>query len=883
MERNLQLNLRSTSLKFVLLVLLGMVSMQGSAQTVIENGKLRFGNGSQNSVNATGNLQQPFYYSVQHSSWRRLTFSNISLNETIAFGGDGTDDWNTQGTRISDCALTNQIVNTSGFEYITGTSGAGSGQIISTGTLSADGRVLEVENTYTIASSCFITIKTKITNIGSVSAPNLRYWIGTRDDYVGGIDEPLKERGNLEGGNFALIANATDQAKAIRIKTAQEGVLFFSTSDRTQTIINNCCSWDNVLYQNPSSAPISVTNDGSYGIYVRMNDLAPEESDEFIWYYAAANLTDLDALISQVAVAAGGLGNVTCNSAVYEAQSNVQGTGYLMTVPDGAVAPDAEQIKAGVAYGGVTPISALSQAMTTDSTYVFSISGLLPNTTYKTYFVLEDTNAVFMNVTNADITTAGNPEITFTVTDANCINSSDGVLTASATNGTAPFVFHWTDGPADATYSNLNAGDYEVLATDANNCQATATTTITVLDTIKPDFFLESIELELNDEGVSFLSQNMVLPYASDNCAIAEVEIQTQSYSCESLQEGTSTQILVTDIYGNSAQKTLLVNVVDRSYPEIEVMDIEIELNHDGMAVLTSEMLDMRERDNCGIVSHTLSKTQFSCEDLGSSIIVMTVSDFSGNASSTSFSVSVVDKMAPQIIQPEPIQMCEGILESVSIIVSDNCSAQLEQIDGPVPGYFLTQGEYALTYLATDASGNEASVSVELLVFANPLVNLGDDIEATEGTMVTLTAGDDAGATYLWSTGETDNEIMVEVTESTTISVQVYSETGCMDEDKIFIELLNPLGVDDIEKGGIQVYPNPTADYLNIVPTGADNLEGVAIRIFNMNGKMVYAQGSGSFIKGQPSVLDLSNLSKGVYVLSLQSDYINATQRIVKQ
>ncbi len=398
MDRNLQHNLPSTSLRFILFILIGMAFIEGSAQTVIENGKLRFGNGNENSVNATGNLQQPFYYSNQHNSWRRLTFSNISLNETIAFGGNGESEWNTQGTRLSDHPLTNQIVNTSGFEYNVGSSGSGNGQIISTGTLSAEGRILEIENTYTIENSFFITIKTKITNLGSADVQNLRYWIGTRDDYVGGIDEPIKERGNIAGGNFALISNEFDQAKAIRIRTAEEGVLFFSASNRANTVVNNCCSWDNVLYQNPSSAPISVISDGSYGMFLRLNDLAPAESDEFIWYYGAASLSDLDSIINEISEAAGTLANVACNSAVYNAQSTIEGTGYLMTVPDGSVSPTAAQIKSGAPYDGVTPLSAISQAMDADVEYEFNISNLTSATTYQTYFVLEDTNSIFIDV-----------------------------------------------------------------------------------------------------------------------------------------------------------------------------------------------------------------------------------------------------------------------------------------------------------------------------------------------------------------------------------------------------------------------------------------------------------------------------------------------------
>jgi hypothetical protein len=39
---------------------------------VMNNGYLRFGNGTESSINNTGNLEQPWYYD---GGWRKLTYS----------------------------------------------------------------------------------------------------------------------------------------------------------------------------------------------------------------------------------------------------------------------------------------------------------------------------------------------------------------------------------------------------------------------------------------------------------------------------------------------------------------------------------------------------------------------------------------------------------------------------------------------------------------------------------------------------------------------------------------------------------------------------------------------------------------------------------------
>lgn len=92
---------------------------------VINNGRMRFGNGTQFSINAAGNVEQPFYYSTDFSGWRKLTYSesalvNYPLDSRIGVGGDGTNNWNTNGVRINNPTMTNQVFDTSSFSVVGG-------------------------------------------------------------------------------------------------------------------------------------------------------------------------------------------------------------------------------------------------------------------------------------------------------------------------------------------------------------------------------------------------------------------------------------------------------------------------------------------------------------------------------------------------------------------------------------------------------------------------------------------------------------------------------------------------------------------------------------------------------------------------------------------
>ena len=695
----------------LMLTFFSAAAVDSLAQAVINNGKMRFGNGSEASINGTGNLQQPFYYSTDLNAWRKLTYSSQPLSQSIGFNGDGANAWNTNGMVVNNLTLTNQVIDDSDFIYDSGSTGPGHGTIVSTGIYMANGYTFSIENAYTIEQSSFITIRTVIENVGTQNLVNLRYWVGTGDDYVGGTDSPMKERGNLIDGSFEMISAPNEQAKALRIKTASEGVLFFSTSDRAYNIIGSSYGWGNVLAGNPSDSPITIQHDGSYGMYIRMNDLAPGQSDEFTWYYAAAKLSDLDGVVAEVAEAAGGLGNVTCNSAIYEAQSSVAGTGYLMVVPDGSTAPTASQLKAGGAYGGINPVYATSQSMAASVQYDLNIPGLSPSTNYQAYFVVETTAPEFTEVLSSNILTAGNPEISFTVINAECGYSGQGQLMAVVTNATAPVIAQWTGGPESAVYSGLDEGDYEVHITDANNCQATATGTVSVEDNLAPNANARDVTIYLDAFGSAALTAEMVDDASTDSCGIASLSISRTTFDCEEMSAPQNVVLTVTDAAGHSATAGAQVTILDTIRPVLDLRPTEIFLDASGQATLSAADVDNGSSDNCGIVSFSFSQTIFNCASLGSQLIDVTAADASGNQRTAQVEVTVSDNIAPQVETDNTVVYlgpdAEATVSAEQFILSemDNC----EIVSRTLSRYVLDcadQGVVALTLTVKDASDN---------------------------------------------------------------------------------------------------------------------------------------------------------------------------------
>lgn len=293
-------------------------SAGNTTNLVFANDNLRFGNGTQASLNSNGLLEQPWYFDntsvvngVQRNAWFKLTFSNYALNLEVAAGGVGTSDWNRNGSILGSQtnlagAITSKSFDVSKFKEGTGT-------IVSSINLGfGGGETLRIDNTYTLAAGAsFVKTVTNMTNTGAATASNLRLWVGTQDDYVATRDSQYKIKGNLTANGFEQIAAQTDQAKALKVTEFNNGtgaaILFYSISSGADTSFASCCSFTNATGINPRSSEIANANatDGSYALFIRLADLAVGQSGGMTWYYAAAPAAQLTAAVTAVAQSSG--------------------------------------------------------------------------------------------------------------------------------------------------------------------------------------------------------------------------------------------------------------------------------------------------------------------------------------------------------------------------------------------------------------------------------------------------------------------------------------------------------------------------------------------------------------------------------------------------
>lgn len=275
---------------------------------VFSNPYLRFGTGSENSVNSQGLFVQPWYFSDTARVWYKLTFNNYPLDTAIGTGS-GTSHWS--GTSVYDIyALPNEapVTDYSNFivNYTDSSKTVGYGQIVANRTLTIGSTSFIFQNIFSLGENDkFVKIVTRIINFSPNTLENLLIWTGTRDDFVGSTDVNSKTRGNLNTGSFVPITDVGQSSRAIMISNTNEGVLFYSETEGVKTSFALCCSFANAYNTNPNTLAVATTTptDGSYAAVLPFGNVYTGQQASITWYYAAGTISSLSAVAQSVAAA----------------------------------------------------------------------------------------------------------------------------------------------------------------------------------------------------------------------------------------------------------------------------------------------------------------------------------------------------------------------------------------------------------------------------------------------------------------------------------------------------------------------------------------------------------------------------------------------------
>lgn len=186
--------------------------------------------------------------------------------------------------------------------------------------------------------------------------------------------------------------------------------------------------------------------------------------------------------------------------------------------------------------------------------------------------------------------------------------------------------------------------------------------------------------------------------------------------------------------------------------------------------------------------------------------------------------------------------------------------------------YRKEAGVFTETLSTIDAC--DSTIETKLLVNPLPQVDLGKDTSITTNDELMLDAGS-GFASYMWSTGSTDQTILLQNLDPGKHSyfVQVMSWEGCSGSDTIFVTVNQSSAVElsNSELRSFKLYPNPTHEfvYLESIDYTGDELY---VSVSDIVGNLILEWKMGVVKPGDQISLDLSSLVEGNYILQVNRE-----------
>jgi gliding motility-associated-like protein len=248
-----------------------------------------------------------------------------------------------------------------------------------------------------------------------------------------------------------------------------------------------------------------------------------------------------------------------------------------------------------------------------------------------------------------------------------------------------------------------------------------ATATITVLDTLAPFMFANNLMLALDSFGFASIIEDDIDSASYDNCDIALRWLSRYTFSCADVGAPQVVTFYAQDVSGNLDSVSVVVTVIDTIAPKPIVQNIVLALDSFGQAIIDSNDVDAGSWDSCGIQLMWLEQDLYSCLDIGLNTRWFYAEDIHGNVDSASFTVEVIDTIAPQIevfdtfyVFLDSFGLASVTADSIDLGTWDSCGLSTISIDTSSFTCANHGDTLSVAFTAEDIHGN---VSVDISTF----------------------------------------------------------------------------------------------------------------------------------------------------------------------
>lgn len=374
------------------------------------------------------------------------------------------------------------------------------------------------------------------------------------------------------------------------------------------------------------------------------------------------------------------------------------------------------------------------------------------------------------------------------INNVTCNGMANGFATVGASGGTGFYNYMWNTTPATftQTISSLNSGNYTATVSDANNCTATSSITITEPAPLS----IASAGFPVTCNGYNN-GQAIIIPAGgTPTYAYQWLPSGGTTASATGLSPGTYT---ATATDANGCTITASITITQPS-PVVTIAS-------GGTTICSGQNANINAVATGGTAGYTFNWTGIGS---GSTQIVSPTSnttysviatDANGCIGTTAMvTINVTSLTAANLTVSPPSAMCIGNSATVSSNVFGSTgpvtivwSGGLGTGNGPFTVSPATNTTYVVT--VTDACGNTVTSSVPVTVHPLPVISiLPQSIEECERATLTYVdnSSTNAGCVYYWSFGDGNTSSQVSPSNTYTasgtynITVTVTSPFGCV-------------------------------------------------------------------------------------------------------
>jgi len=331
---------------------------------------------------------------------------------------------------------------------------------------------------------------------------------------------------------------------------------------------------------------------------------------------------------------------------------------------------------------------------------------------------------------SATLTVNANPTCLITGVSTVCPNSTNnysgpaGMSSYSwSVTGSGSIVGASNAQSVSVNASNVCTGSFtlSLMITGSNGCASACQEAVRVVD-VPPVAICTNVTVNLDARGLASITAAQVDGGSYAYCGgPVTLSIDEDEFGCGDVGPNPVT-LTVVDACGNSNSCTATITVADVTPPVI-TCPAPVTANADyGKCYASGVVLGTPEtRDNCGVASVVNNApTQY---PVGVTYVVWTATDVSGNSSSCTQMVTVVDNQPPTISCPATVAVNtdtgQCYASSVNLgtsVTSDNCG--VATVVNNAPAQFPV-GTNFVVWTATDLHGNFSSCTQTVIVVYN--------------------------------------------------------------------------------------------------------------------------------------------------------------------